>query len=91
MDWVKGAVPATSLEIGLGCGFLVLFSFLILFMLRIVTTGKRKILTWHFITCNYHDTKRGRGSVSMPEVRVVNLTKKFGEITALDNINLSSA
>jgi len=40
VDWVRGTVPATSLEIGLGCGFLVLFSFLILFTLRMVTRGK---------------------------------------------------
>ena len=40
VDWVKGTVPATSLEIGLGCGILVLFSFLILFVLRLVTRGK---------------------------------------------------
>jgi thiamine transport system permease protein len=40
VDWVKGAVQATSLEIGLGCGLLVLFSFLILFLLRLVTRGK---------------------------------------------------
>jgi thiamine transport system permease protein len=40
VDWVKGTVPATSLEIGLGCGLLVLFSFLILFALRLVTRGK---------------------------------------------------
>jgi thiamine transport system permease protein len=42
VDWVKriGNVPATSLEIGLGCGLLVLFSFLILFVLRLVTRGK---------------------------------------------------
>jgi thiamine transport system permease protein len=40
VDWVKGTVPATSLEIGLGCGLLVLFSFLILFLLRLVTRGK---------------------------------------------------
>jgi ABC-type sulfate transport system permease component len=45
VDWVKGTVPATSLEIGLGCGFLVLFSFLILFMLRLVTRGKGRY--WH--------------------------------------------
>jgi ABC-type sugar transport system ATPase subunit len=25
----------------------------------------------------------------MPEVRVVNLTKKFGDIVALDNVNLT--
>ena len=28
VDWVKGTIPATSLEIGLGCGLLILFSFL---------------------------------------------------------------
>lgn len=40
VDWVKGTVPATSLEIGLGCGILVLFSFLILLVLRLFTRGK---------------------------------------------------
>ncbi len=40
VDWVKGVVPATSLEIGLGCGLLVLFSFLILLLLRFVSRGK---------------------------------------------------
>jgi ABC-type spermidine/putrescine transport system permease subunit II len=40
VDWVKGVVPATSLEIGLGCGLLVLFSFLILLLLRLVSRGK---------------------------------------------------
>jgi thiamine transport system permease protein len=40
VDWVRGTVPATSLEIGLGCGLLVLLSFLILFLLRLVTRGK---------------------------------------------------
>ena len=40
VEWVKGTVPATSLEIGLGCGILVLLSFLILFVLRLVTRGK---------------------------------------------------
>ncbi|MBM4401477.1 MAG: ABC transporter permease subunit, partial [Crenarchaeota archaeon] len=40
VDWVKGVVPATSLEIGLGCGLLVLLSFLILLLLRFVTRGK---------------------------------------------------
>ena len=40
VDWVKGTVSATPLEIGLGCGLLVLFSFLILFVLRLVTKGK---------------------------------------------------
>jgi len=40
VDWVKGVVPATSLEVGLGCGLLVLLSFLILFVLRLLTRGK---------------------------------------------------
>ena len=40
VDWVRGTVPATSLEIGLGAGILVLLSFLILFLLRLVTRGK---------------------------------------------------
>lgn len=40
VDWVKGAVSATSLEIGLGCGLLVLLSFLILLLLRFVSRGK---------------------------------------------------
>jgi thiamine transport system permease protein len=40
VNWVKGVVPATSLEIGLGCGLLVLFSFLILLLLRFVSRGK---------------------------------------------------
>jgi thiamine transport system permease protein len=40
VNWVKGVVPATSLEIGLGCGLLVLLSFIILLLLRFVTRGK---------------------------------------------------
>ncbi len=40
VNWVKGVVPATSLEIGLGCGFLILFSFIILLVLRFLTRGK---------------------------------------------------
>jgi thiamine transport system permease protein len=40
VDWVKHKVPATPLEIGLGCGLLILFSFIILFGLRLVTRGK---------------------------------------------------
>jgi thiamine transport system permease protein len=40
VEWVKGTVPANSLEIGLGAGILVLLSFLILFLLRLVTRGK---------------------------------------------------
>lgn len=40
IDWVKQKVPATSLEIGLGCGFLILFSFIILLTLRLIVKGK---------------------------------------------------
>jgi hypothetical protein len=40
VNWVKGVVPASSLEIGLGAGLLVLLSFVILFVLRLVTRGK---------------------------------------------------
>jgi len=40
VDWVRGTIPATSLEIGLGAGILVLLSFAILFALRLLTKGK---------------------------------------------------
>jgi ABC-type spermidine/putrescine transport system permease subunit II len=40
VNWVKNVVPATPSEIGLGCGFLILFSFGILLLLRLVTRGK---------------------------------------------------
>ena len=40
VNWVKGVVAASSLEIGLGAGLLVLLSFVILFVLRLVTRGK---------------------------------------------------
>jgi ABC-type spermidine/putrescine transport system permease subunit II len=40
VDWVRGTIPATSLEIGLGAGILVLLSFVILFALRLLTKGK---------------------------------------------------
>ena len=43
VDWVKGGpVQATRLDIGLGCGFLILFSFIILLLLRLVVGGKGK-------------------------------------------------
>jgi ABC-type spermidine/putrescine transport system permease subunit II len=42
VNWVRGVVTATSLEIGLGAGILVLLSFIILFVLRLVTRGKGK-------------------------------------------------
>jgi len=40
VDWVKHKVPATPLEIGLGCGFLILVSFIILLALRFIVRGK---------------------------------------------------
>ena len=43
VDWVRPKVPklpATPLEIGLGCGFLILFSFIILLTLRLIVRGK---------------------------------------------------
>ena len=40
VDWVRGTIHATSLEIGLGAGILVLLSFIILFSLRMLTRGK---------------------------------------------------
>jgi len=33
-------VPATPLDIGLGCGYLILFSFIILLALRLIVRGK---------------------------------------------------
>ncbi len=39
VDWVKGKL-VTPLEIGLGCGFLILFSFIILLALRLAIRGK---------------------------------------------------
>lgn len=44
VDWVPRfgiqKIPATPLDIGLGCGFLILFSFMILLALRLVVKGK---------------------------------------------------
>jgi thiamine transport system permease protein len=44
VDWVprlgQQKIPATPLEIGLGCGYLILFSFIILLALRLVVKGK---------------------------------------------------
>jgi thiamine transport system permease protein len=40
VDWVKQKVGATPLEIGLGCGFLILFSFIILLAVRLIVKGK---------------------------------------------------
>jgi len=43
VNWVKPTIlppPATPMEIGLGCGFLILFSFAILLVLRLIVRGK---------------------------------------------------
>ena len=43
VDWVKPKppqLPASPLEIGLACGFLILFSFIILLTLRLIVKGK---------------------------------------------------
>jgi ABC-type sulfate transport system permease component len=42
VNWVRQVVPASPLEIGLGAGILVLLSFVILFVLRVVTRGKER-------------------------------------------------
>jgi len=40
VDWVRGTVPASAMDIALGAGLLVLFSFIILLVLRIVVKGR---------------------------------------------------
>jgi len=40
VEWVIGIVDATELEIGLGVGILLLLSFIVLFLLRLLTRGK---------------------------------------------------
>jgi len=40
VNWVRQVVPATPSEIGLGCGILVLLSFAILLVLRLLTRGR---------------------------------------------------
>jgi thiamine transport system permease protein len=40
VNWVRQVVPATPLEIGLGCGILIILSFIILLILRLLTRGK---------------------------------------------------
>jgi thiamine transport system permease protein len=42
VNWVKGVVPATPMEIGLGAGILILLSFIILLTLRFITGEKGK-------------------------------------------------
>ncbi len=41
VDWVRQTVPASAMDIALGAGFLVLFSFIILLVLRVVVRGRR--------------------------------------------------
>jgi len=41
VDWVKGTVPATTMDIALGAGLLILFSFVILLVLRLVVKGRQ--------------------------------------------------
>jgi thiamine transport system permease protein len=40
VDWVKGKVPASPLDIALGAGLLVLISFIILIVLRLTVRGR---------------------------------------------------
>lgn len=40
VEWVMKKVAVTPLEIGLACGFLILFSFIILLALRLIVKGK---------------------------------------------------
>jgi thiamine transport system permease protein len=40
VDWVKGAVPATASEMGLGCGILIILSFVVLLFLKLVAGRK---------------------------------------------------
>ena len=40
VNWVKQAISASPLEIGLGCGYLILFSFAILLILRLIVRGR---------------------------------------------------
>lgn len=40
VNWVKGKVSATPLEIGLGCGILILLSFIFLLVLRLISKEK---------------------------------------------------
>jgi len=41
VDWVKGTMPASPMDIALGAGLLVLLSFIILLVLRLVVKGRR--------------------------------------------------
>lgn len=44
VNWIKGVVPASSLDIALASGFLVLFSFIILLVLRLDVGREEKVL-----------------------------------------------
>jgi len=41
VDWVKGKVPASTSDIALGIGFLILTSFIILLVFRLVAKWRR--------------------------------------------------
>ena len=42
VEWVRGEMAVGPLEIGLGCGFLVVLSFIVLLILRILIRGERR-------------------------------------------------
>jgi len=42
VDWVKGTVKVTASDIGLGIGFLVILSFVVLLVLRLAVRGKER-------------------------------------------------
>jgi thiamine transport system permease protein len=42
VNWIRKVVPATNLDIALGAGFLILFSFIILLVLRLVVGREEK-------------------------------------------------
>lgn len=44
VDWVRRTIPATSSDIGLGIGFLIILSFAVLLVLRLVVRGRGRRL-----------------------------------------------
>jgi hypothetical protein len=42
VDWVRETVPATASEVGLGCGILIILSFIVLLFLKLVA-GRRAV------------------------------------------------
>jgi ABC-type sulfate transport system permease component len=42
VNWIKKVVPATNLDIALGAGFLILLSFIILLVLRLIVGREEK-------------------------------------------------